>query len=788
MLNLKNNSIDQNLFKINKHIKEKSYSEAKEICLILLRKYPNNLRIRKILNSIPTNNDDSYKIFFNKLTSAFNTNNYEFVIENGISFLKNNLNDTNINNLVAAAYLENKQYDTAIQYCNEAIKLNPKNHFAFYNRGVAYSNLKKSETAIKEYKEAINIKDKFIDAYIGISNSYWISNQNQKAISILENAPEEVYKNTKIQKELGKHYSKIKNYNKAKFFLNEVVRKDPYDAISLFNLHTFYFDTGDYDMSSKYLVKAYNLDKNNLKFNEALAEIYIFNYYTGCKLDSTEIDINYDFETIDNFNPKDLDKCKFHLDKINEIDPTYLEDNYTFIMYLFIQRETDKAIEYLKKYIENLDNNNIKEKSSKISAYLFLLLHSESHDSKYIFNEHLKFGNIFENQLENFKGKYKNKLECNKTIKVGFVSKDFKEHAAKSPILTLWKNLEKFNIEIQAFNNEPLVNYGRCGDFKQYINKWHDIYDFDDPQLADYIFQEEIDILVDLSGHTNGNRLLTFAYKPAPIQISCIGYPGTTGLKNMDYVLCDERIAPRDLYDKFYIEKMLRIPSAAAWAPLSNSPEVKKLPALKNNYISFGSFNYPRKVTKKSIKIWSKILLNNPNSIIVQCAVDSKAIKDSLVRTFEENGIEEDRIKFLPRLETLELLKYLNDNIDICLDTTMYTGGTTTNHALWMGVPVITLRGKNRVQGQSASCLEHVGLGKFVAKTEEEYICKANFYSKDLNKLNEIRLNLRKRWQNSKWRDPNLISNGFARGLRKVWENYCENKTVNSIDIKLEDI
>ena len=144
---------------------------------------------------------------------------------------------------------------------------------------------------------------------------------------------------------------------------------------------------------------------------------------------------------------------------------------------------------------------------------------------------------------------------------------------------------------------------------KIYIHKWYDIFDLKDVQLADFIFKKQIDILIDLSGHTDGNRLLTFAQKPAPIQISCIGYPGTTGLKNIDYILCDERIAPKNIYDHLYVEKLLRIPTAAAWAPLLNSPKVKTLPALKNKYITFGSFNYPRKITKKSIKHGAKFYL-----------------------------------------------------------------------------------------------------------------------------------------------------------------------------------
>ena len=790
MVHLKKNSIDQSLYRINKHIKTKSFSDAKKICLNLLRQYPNNSRIKKILETLPTNNDgESLEKEFNSLTSAFNSNKYDLVIENGVSLLKKNENDTNINNLVAAAYLEKKQYNLAIQYCDKAITSNPNNYFAFNNKGVAYSNLKKYSEAIQEFKKAINIKKNVVESYLGISNNYFIINKNNQAIEILEKAPDEIYKNTQIQRELGKHYSKIKNFQKAKYFLHEVIKKEPYDGVSLFNLHTFYFETCDYKSSCKYLVEAYKSDKNNLKFNRALAEIYLLNYYCGRTLDPDKINISYDFGSLNkNFTPTDLDKCKFHLDKIYNMDASDLDNNYTYIMYLFLNRETDKSIKHLKKYIENLDHSNIGELSSKISAYLFLLSHTESYGSKYNFNEHKKYGFIFENQLRNFKGKYKHKLEIEKTIRVGFVSKDFKEHPAKSSILALWKNLEKFNVEIHAFNNEPLASYNESGDFKKNIHAWYDIYNLDDTQLAEYIFQKEIDILIDLSGHTDGNRLLTFAYKPSPLQITCIGYVGTTGLKNMDYVLCDERSAPKYIYDNLYVENMLRIPSLAAWSPHPKSPEIKKLPALKNNYITFGSFNYPRKITKRSIKLWSKILLNNPNSMLVQAAVDSHAIKEGLLKDFEENGVKQDQIKFIPRLKILEFLNYLNDNIDICLDNTMYTGGTTTLHTLWMGVPIVTLRGENAVQNASASCMENSGINEFIAKTEEEYASIADIYSKDLKKLNHIRLTLRERCENSKWRDPDLISDGFGTALRKIWENYCNGEPTKSLEIKLDEI
>ena len=785
-------SLEKNLYIINKKIKKKSFTEAKNLCLTLLNKYPHNLRLKNILTSLSNNQDiekDQNTIFTSKLINAFNSQQYDFVIEDGKKYLEGEHTDTNINNLVGASYLEKSNFKMAIHFCEKSVLSNPKNYFAYNNIGVAYSKMKKYQNAIQEFKKAININSNFIEAYLGLSDNYRFLNKYEEAVNILENAPKEISENFRIQKELAHHHSEIsKDYKKAIEFFTKVIERDPKDAISLFNLHNLYYKTHEYNLSSKYLAKAYKLDSKNLQINLALAEIYLRNYYIT-DVGFNNIEISYNIEKNDKsliFSA--LDKAKFHLDEINCIDPTFLNDNHTYIKYLFVDRQIDKAIKYQKIRIQNEQTTDAEDFATEISAYLFFLLHSDTFSEQFIFNEHKKFGQIFESQITPFKHKHKNIVDIHKTLKVGFVSMDFKEHPAKTPILTLWKNLKNFNIKICALNNEPLVGFTASGDFKKYIDEWYDIYDLKHKELSEFIYSNDIDILVDLSGHTNGNRLLTFAYKPSPIQISCIGYPGTTGLHSMDYILCDERIAPKYLYDGLYVEKMLRIPSAAAWAPLSISPKVRALPALKNKHITFGSLSYPRKITKRSIKLWSKVLLNNPSSILVQIAVDSRTIKEGLIKDFEENGVKEDQIRFIPKLKTLELLDYLNNEIDICLDNTMYTGGTTTNHTLWMGVPVITLRGKSRVQGQSASCLEHIGLNQFIAENEEEFVSIADHYSKDFKKLNKIRLGLRKRWKASKYRDPDLISNGFGTALRKIWQNYCKNEPVKPLDIKLNEI
>jgi predicted O-linked N-acetylglucosamine transferase (SPINDLY family) len=281
---------------------------------------------------------------------------------------------------------------------------------------------------------------------------------------------------------------------------------------------------------------------------------------------------------------------------------------------------------------------------------------------------------------------------------------------------------------------------------RELADHWLDISSLSDEQVGEAIRKDNIDILVDLSGHTAGNRLKVFAQKPAPIQVTWVGYPGTTGLPGMDYRITDHRADPEGTSDKYHTEKLVRMePCFLCYQPPTDAPEIGPLPAIKNGYITFGSFNNLSKLTKETILSWSILLRGIPDArlLIKAQARGSEAGYNDLSSAFLANGIERSRIEFIGYIpETQDHLDLYN-KVDIALDTSPYNGTTTTCEALWMGVPVVTLSGSRHASRVGASLLHAAGLSEFVAETTEQYISIATRLAGNIDRLEGLRNSLR---------------------------------------------
>ncbi|MEM8829299.1 MAG: hypothetical protein AAGE96_08080, partial [Cyanobacteria bacterium P01_G01_bin.19] len=314
---------------------------------------------------------------------------------------------------------------------------------------------------------------------------------------------------------------------------------------------------------------------------------------------------------------------------------------------------------------------------------------------------------------------------------------------------------------------------------QQLADGWREIHHLSDRSVAELIVQDEIDILVDLSGHTFGNRLGIFAYKPAPIQISYLGYPNTTGLTTIDYRLTDAYADPPGITEHLYSEKLVRMPHFMCYQPPSNTPEIKALPAIANGYITFGSFNNLAKITPQTLDCWIEILQQVPNSRLFLKArsLQDSATCDRLYQTFQDAGISRDRLQLLSW--TASSQEHLNsyNRVDIALDTFPYHGTTTTCEAMWMGVPVVSLAGNTHVSRVGVSLLSSVGLTEFIATSTEDYCHKAVALAKDIPKLAQIRQNLRSQIESS----PLTGGKAFVRFLesiyRQMWQQWCDRQT-----------
>jgi predicted O-linked N-acetylglucosamine transferase (SPINDLY family) len=305
---------------------------------------------------------------------------------------------------------------------------------------------------------------------------------------------------------------------------------------------------------------------------------------------------------------------------------------------------------------------------------------------------------------------------------------------------------------------------------------WYSFVGLSDDRAAQRVRDDRIDILVDLSGHGANNRLLMFARKPAPVQVTYLGFVGTTGLATMDYRLTDSFVDPSE-GESFCTERLIRMPDAAwCFAPLSGSPPVSQLPAVTNGYVTFGSFNSLAKVTPDVLDCWARILDQVPGSRLRLKAVALRAA-EVVARTrrfFIERSIDPERLELV--IDDRSLLQHLSqyDHVDIALDTFPYPGMATTCEALWMGVPVITLAGSHYRSRVGASLLTNAGLPEFVAPTRDAYIQFAATLGADLSRLANLRTTMRERMQQSALMDAQRFAHAFESSLRDVWRNWCE--------------
>ena len=353
-------------------------------------------------------------------------------------------------------------------------------------------------------------------------------------------------------------------------------------------------------------------------------------------------------------------------------------------------------------------------------------------------------------------------------IRVGFVSADLKRHSVTfflEPVLAL---LDRNDFEIFLYSDT--INCDSISSRIKTYGTWRDITTLGDEESAALIQVDNINILIDLSGHT-GIRMRLFAMKPAPVQISWLGYPNTTGLSAMDWRISDEWADPRG-QEAFHSEKLLRIPGGfQVYAPPADAPELSEMPCLKNSYITFGSFNSLPKINKSVIQIWARILKSVPGSklFLKAYALADNEVRDYFAALFRDEGIEEKRLSFSGMKGTLNehLAEY--SKVDLALDTFPYNGATTSCEALWMGVPVLTLAGERHAGRVGVSLLKRLGLESFITETKSSYIANARAAALNQEVLKDLRRNLRNIMASSSLCDAESFTRKFGAALKSVY-------------------
>jgi predicted O-linked N-acetylglucosamine transferase (SPINDLY family) len=304
---------------------------------------------------------------------------------------------------------------------------------------------------------------------------------------------------------------------------------------------------------------------------------------------------------------------------------------------------------------------------------------------------------------------------------------------------------------------------------------WRETQELTDEALAALIESDAIDVLVDLGGHTAGNRLMCFARRPAPVQVTYCGYPGTTGLSTMDWRLTDAVADPEGTADT--TERLYRLPHGfLCYQPLPGAPEVGPPPARARGHVTFGSFNNLAKLNDGVLSLWARVLREVPDARLF---LKAKGLTDQepaarLRDSLEQNGVEPTRIMIAPYAATPAEHLALYQQVDIGLDPFPYNGTTTTCEALWMGVPVITWRGHRHAGRVGASLLERVGLGALVAESADDYLRIATSLAADVGGQEGLRATLRDRMATSPLTSAVTLTRDIEAAYREMWGGWCE--------------
>ena len=354
-------------------------------------------------------------------------------------------------------------------------------------------------------------------------------------------------------------------------------------------------------------------------------------------------------------------------------------------------------------------------------------------------------------------------------LRIGFLSPDFREHPVGTFLSPLFAALDKqVSLYCYAEMRDPQMD-SVSRRLREQAAAWFSTAGIPAAEAATRIHQDQLDILIDLAGHSAGNRLDIMALRAAPIQVSWLGYVNTTGLPVIDYRLTDAVADPPGM-EVYYSERLVRLPDAFfCYEPPALAPDIGELPALANGWVTFGSLNNPAKITEAVIALWAKILLQTPKSrlIMVGKPFADEFIRDRYLTWFARHGVEPERIEPLATLPMQDYLQLYN-RIDLALDPFPHNGHTVTCHTLWMGVPVITLAGNRYAARMGASVMSGAGLPELIARTPEDYLTAATSLANDLEQLAALRHTMRQRLQKSAICDTRRFAENFLQAMQRL--------------------
>lgn len=460
-----------------------------------------------------------------------------------------------------------------------------------------------------------------------------------------------------------------------------------------------------------------------------------------------------------------LAEAEAHFREALDIDPDYAEANNNLGAVYRNQGRQAEAVACFRRAVAATPHD------ARVHSNLLLTLcYQAGLDERSLFAEHLEWARRHAEPHTAARRPFANARDPERRLRIGYVSPDLREHAAAYFLEPMFERHDRTRCEIVCYAEVARPD-SMTERLKSLVDRWRSTVGRSDDAVAAMVREDGIDILVDLAGHTGNNRLLVFARKPAPVQVTYLGYATTTGMSAMDYLLTEGWTVPPGEDGRYYTETIWRLPDVLrCYRPPRRSPPVAPPPALTGGRrITFGSLNAFVKVTPPVIALWSRLLLRVPDSELLLIS-DSPA--ERVAALFAAHGVTPDRLRQVGR-RSMDGFLDLHAEVDVALDPFPHTGATTTLHTLWMGVPVVSLAGSRCSERGGVGILGPLGLSDLVATTPDEYLAIAEGLARDLDRLAALRVRLRPLMQDSTFCNPDRFTRQIEDAYRAMWRRWC---------------
>lgn len=670
------------------------------------------------------------------------------------------------------------QLDAAEACYRRAVALEPQLYQAYNNLGIVLKEQDRIDEAIAAYQAALALQPQFAEALNNLGGAWLQTRDFPAAIDVLQNAVTVRPGYAEGYFNLGLAYKNSYRLDEALVCFQNAVHlnadyAEPYAMLALTHA-----DLQQHDQALAWCEKTLAMwpDSPAAHFNLGVAYTNMRQLPDAIACFSKAIALKPDFsDAYNNLGVAYKEQARYDeavrcFEQAIALRPTFAEAYNNLGSALKDQGKPDESRQQYETAIAIAPDY-----AAAHNNLLLSMQYAAGITQQELYEMHLRFGAQFEPPLLAQRMTHPPGRDRAKRLRIGYVSPDFRRHAVAFLLEPVVEHHDKSQVEVFCYYSHTIED-----DFTARIraaaDAWIPCHGMNDQQLAERIYADGIDILVDLAGHSAGNRLLAFARKPAPVQVTYMGYPSTTGLRSIDYRITDHYAEPAGLSEHVNVETLWRLPEIfCCYGATHGSPAViDHPPADDQDHITFGCFNNYAKVSDPAIQVWAEVLARVPGARLMMeiLGLDNPGKREEIEHRFARLGIDPARLILIANDRKNHFVLY--NRIDIALDPFPCNGGNTSFDTLWMGVPFVTLAGDNFISRIGVTILHNGGMDELIAANKEEYIQIASALALDRPRLRQLRAGLRERVQASPLMDFPRFTGHLEQAYRAMWVRWCD--------------